>query len=287
VAVEKDPVIRDAILDTLSELRSIGAGASAIEDGLNIELERNRKLVTSVNLSGDSLDTLPVSDPRIAQLHATALAIVALVRQGGHVANMSDIYCVECDFSGTDVSLSATSFDRTILRDADFSRAHLENASFDGADILGARFISTNLHSAKLTDFYDSEEKKGRLHTSPFVRVYPTAAECEPPDFTGADLSGTSCAKQISFGVFEDYGPEYSTSWSYDLKNANLNGADLSDIKLFVRFHLPTSVSRARLIDPAQHTVDTLVPFLLKDGDLLDNGKHHMNTTGGEESRAA
>jgi hypothetical protein len=136
LAVEKDPILRDAILDSISQLKADGTNPETIQRGLEIAIERNRKLAKSVDIGKDDLDGLPAGDPRLAALHATSLAMVSLIRQGAHGGDLSDVYCAECDFSGSNVNLSGTKFDRAILREADFSDAILENSSFDGANIL-------------------------------------------------------------------------------------------------------------------------------------------------------
>src|SRR5262249_49500673 len=135
LAVEKDPIIRDAILDVFSELHDRGVDLAAINEGLAIAIMRNLKLSKSVEIGDNRLEVIPVTDPRIAPLQATAKAIVTLIRQGATVKNFSGIYCAQCDFSGAEVDLSHANFDEAILIDANFSKTQLANASFDGATI--------------------------------------------------------------------------------------------------------------------------------------------------------
>jgi uncharacterized protein YjbI with pentapeptide repeats len=272
LAVEKDPILRDAILDVLSQLRSGGVDSGAIDSGLRIALERNRKLARSVDIGEDDLNALPADDARLAQLHATALAVVALVRQGGRLDNMTELYCAECDFSGAGIDLSNTKFDRAILRAANFSDANLANSSFDGANVLGTKFVRSKMHSARLTDIYHTKEHDGILLPSVLQRVF--AKDAGPPtDFTCANLDGAVFSEQILFGVYENYSPEYSTFWSSSFNNANVANADFRDIRIFARFRLPKSLSESQLLDPQLNHVEQLLPFKLEDGWTMDNSR--------------
>ncbi len=273
IAVEKDPTLRDAILDALSQLRSGGVMSSTIDTGLRIALERNRKLARSVDLGSDDLDAIPANDPRLVQLHATALAVVALVRQGARVDDMTDLYCVGCDFSGAEINLSGTKFDRAVLREADFSGANLEDSSFDGANILGARFVGSRMRRARLTDVYHVTEQGGRLLTTALQRLYNNDAPTPPTDFTCADLDSAVFAHQILFGIYENYSPEYSSYWSSIFDNANVMNADFTNIRMFARFGLPKTFSEDQLLDPKQNVVGKLLPFGLGDGWILHNDR--------------
>jgi uncharacterized protein YjbI with pentapeptide repeats len=269
LAVERDSVLRDAILDALSQLRSGGVAQGTINGGLRIALERNRKLASSAIVGNDDLNALPPDDNRLAQLRATALAIVALVRQGGRVEDMTNLYCVACDFSGAGIDLSGVNFDRAILREADFSEAKLENSSFDGANILGTRFVGSKMQGAHLTDKYHVSEHGGVYVPNAFQKLFPTDGEIPPTDFTCADLEGAIFGDQILFGVYENYSANTSSFWSAELDNANLSNADLSGIRMFVRFSLPPSVSEDQLLDPEGDTLSRLLPFNLEDGSIL------------------
>ncbi len=90
LAVEQDQTVRGELLDRLSELTPRIVARDDLNDALERLRDRNRSLYHVGELSQDEL----------ARLHATAIAITALVRNGARTRDLSKIDCVGCDFTG-------------------------------------------------------------------------------------------------------------------------------------------------------------------------------------------
>jgi uncharacterized protein YjbI with pentapeptide repeats len=193
-----------------------------------------------IKASDPSFQTLP--DSKLVNLRATAQALVALIRKGARVKDMSAIYCFNCDLSGADVDLSFANLDRAILTDADFSKASLHGASFDGANLLGAEFVRSDLSAAKITDVTGNQSATNAIQNA--------APEADAPDFSCADLSEADFSKEVLFGVYENNNAGESSYWSAKLNGANLKGANLSQVDIFVETELPQPMKPENELPP-------------------------------------
>jgi Pentapeptide repeats (8 copies) len=170
VAIEKDPIVRGAMLDIFASLRQYQFEQQVLNETLAVERDRNRGILKSFQArfqtrlkdgsatifdeGNDETGIGTLAPDDLAPLQATAATIASLIRNGAHVKDLSDIYCTYCGFSSSDgsVNLSDVNFDRSFLRKASFVKANLENASFDGADLIQTDFTGANMRRAKLTD---------------------------------------------------------------------------------------------------------------------------------------
>ena len=226
---EDDPVVREAILDTIKNA-GLSMPARTLTTGLIAAISRNRVLQQSLGIKVRDSSFQAIPKERLATLDATAQAIVALVRRGAYVKDMSRIYCVSCDLSGTEIHLNGVNFDNSIVLGTKFSRASLEHTSFDGANLLDTEFIGSKLSFAKITDIHGVQAATDTIRDG---------LDAEPPNFSCADLSGADFSKEVLLGVYENRTPNESSYWSPRFNGADLSGADLSRMDVFVVTELP------------------------------------------------
>jgi Pentapeptide repeats (8 copies) len=250
---EEDPVVRAAILETIKNASS-SLPTRTLGSGLTSIITRNRVLQQSLEIKprDSSFQTIPKE--KLGTLDATSQAIVALVRGGAHVLDMSRIYCVRCDFSGKQINLDGVDFSSSILFSSDFSGASLEHTNFDGANLLDTEFIGSRLSFAKLTDLHGMQAATGTIRDG---------RDAPAPNFSCADLSGVDFSKQVLLGVSENRTPNQSSFWNANFNGSNLSGADLSTMDVFVVTELPQP------LDP-QNDLPADLPFVGKSKQLND-----------------
>ncbi|MBZ5719199.1 MAG: pentapeptide repeat-containing protein [Acidobacteriia bacterium] len=167
--IEKDPTVRSAILDIFEGLQNLRIPSDALKTALVYARDRNRsilKLYTNrffatpmVNNrmpSGPGFTEVPIgklSDEESAPLEATASMMAALIRAGARVPDLSQVYCVDCNFGveGKPLDLAHSNFDGAFLSRAHFDGANLSGSSFHNADLVQTWFTGANLRGAKLT----------------------------------------------------------------------------------------------------------------------------------------
>jgi uncharacterized protein YjbI with pentapeptide repeats len=236
LAVEQDGTVRGELLDSLSQITPTVVGQEDLNDALERLRDRNRSLYARQR--GIFMDKLirgaaqptdkgnnetylgQASAEDLAALRATATAITSMVRNGARTKDLSNIYCVGCDFTGKTwemmnpnfskvadfahadtadtLELSGTNFDGAILRDSNFIGADLRAASFDSADLIHVNFAGAELSDAKFTDYG---------HRDYFTSSMVTAGYAYPPpfpDFTCADLSGADFTGSVFLGIYGD-----------------------------------------------------------------------------------
>jgi uncharacterized protein YjbI with pentapeptide repeats len=167
--IEQDPTVRSAILEIFDGLAKSPAAQQALGIALTSARDKNRAILKryvgryfATPLvgrlpSGPGYTEVPIgklSAEEQAPLETTASIMAALIRAGAKIPDLSQTYCVECQFGFDDksVDLSYTNFDGAYLRRADFRNADLSGSSFHNADLVGTGFISANLRAAKLTE---------------------------------------------------------------------------------------------------------------------------------------
>jgi len=241
LVIEKDPNVRQAILDTFSHMDPVTVRQNAREDGLRTLLDLNRSTRAALlqNPVRDSDNVKPKeSDQANAEeaLRASAMAIVIFVKKGTPQRDFSAIDCTGCDFSGASppLDLSNSTFDRAILTSAKFSRLKLTGSSFDGAYLAGANFEGADLKRARFT---------GTPHESYAVQQFIRTGE-KPlaPDFSCADATEADFSGSLFFGVIESSVPNERIAGYPGLFRASLSGANLSKIGIYA---LPTSHSKS------------------------------------------
>ena len=167
-AIEPDATVRSAILDIFDGLDTMRPAPEALNRALISTRDRNRAILNRYSNrffttplinnrfpSGLGYSEVPVgklSDEERAPLEATANILAGLIRAGAKVADLSQVYCVQCKLGRDDtvVDLSHTKFDGAFLRGADLRNTNLSGASFHNADLVSTRFANANLHGARL-----------------------------------------------------------------------------------------------------------------------------------------
>lgn len=266
LAVEQDATVRGELLDSFSRITPKVVSQNDLNDALEQLRDRNRTLYArqraiflekwtrGIAKLTDTDETYvgDASEENLAPLRATAAGITAMVRNGARVQDLSNIYCVGCDFTGKTwemmnpnfskvadfahadaadiVKLSATNFSGAILRDSNFIGADLHGASFDSADVLHVNFAGADLAEATFTDYGHRDYVAARIMTagSAYAPVLP--------DFTCADLSGADFTGSVFLGIFGD---RSNDTVSPILYQANLTNAKLGKMWILTASQVP------------------------------------------------
>ncbi|HEX6505894.1 MAG TPA: pentapeptide repeat-containing protein [Terriglobales bacterium] len=240
-AIETDPAVRGAMIDTFNSLRELRVAPSALNAGLLAARDRNRALLNrlfsrpwsatktkpSFDVDLPELAMDPVPQLEKDELMATGGAIAALVRAGAKVGDLSHTFCKDCDFSSSPdkkIDLSGVNFDSSILRHAKFFGTNLDGSSFSNADLFYTDFTSASLKHAKLTEEPQTVPYKlqAGYATRNLSNVWGTTFACA--DLTDAEFSG-----QLVFGlifndpIFGGYGRD--EFFGADLNDTNFIGA--------------------------------------------------------------
>jgi uncharacterized protein YjbI with pentapeptide repeats len=271
LAVEQDPTVRRELLDTLSRLTPSVVSQYDLDGALERLRDRNRGLYAwrrgmfvdklvhgTAQLTDSGNDETAVgqaSEEDLAPLRATATAITALIRNGARTKDLSNVYCVRCDFTGKTwemmnpnfatvadfahaadtLDLSGTDFDGAILRGSNFIGVDLHGASFDSADLINVNFAGADLAGAKFTDYGHRDYAAASMEAA--GHAYPPSF----PDFTCANLSGADFTGSVFFGIYGDHSNDFAHPILY---RANLAGAKLGKMWFFTVSQAPPNYSR-------------------------------------------
>jgi uncharacterized protein YjbI with pentapeptide repeats len=254
LAVEQDATVRGELLDSLSQITLAVVSQEDLNDALERLRDRNRSLYARQR--GIFMDKIiqgtahptdkgnnetylgQASTEDLAALRATATALTSMVRNGARTKDLSNIYCVGCDFTGKTwemmnpnfskvadfahavdtLDLSGTNFDGAILKDSNFIGADLHGASFDSADLIHVNFAGADLSDARFTDYGHRDYFTSSMVTAGYV--YPPPL----PDFTCADLSGADFTGSVFLGIYGDRSNDvvYPILYRANLANAKL-----------------------------------------------------------------
>jgi uncharacterized protein YjbI with pentapeptide repeats len=245
LAIEKDPNVRQAILDSFSHLDPGVVNQDAREDGLRTLLDLNRSALKAFLRQQESPGSSkfaksPEADlqSQVDSLRASAHAIVILIKKH---ATQHD--CTDCDFSSDAgaLDLSGSNFDHAVLTKANFAGANLAGSSFNGTFLAGTDFEGANLRG---THFI------GTPHDSYAVQEYQRSGDKpEPPDFACADASAADFRGSLFFGVIESETSNERVAGYPDLFQTNLSGANLSQMGVYA-----LSLTRAKSAAPFANT---------------------------------
>ena len=244
VAIEPDPTVRSAMLDTFDSLQRLSLSTEALNGALASAIDRNRALFKrfksrpwsatkekpSYNTEFPELAMDPISEQEKEQLLSTAGVMAALVRAGARVDDLSNTFCMNCDFSAANrkVNLSRVKFDWAMLRGAKFFDVNLDEASFHNADLLAADFTKASLRKAKLT--VDLQMIPYGLQaayaTGDLMNVRGVTFACS--DLTEADFSG-----RTTFGLILD-DPIFGGYKADEFFAADLHAANFIGSQFFV-----------------------------------------------------
>lgn len=229
LAIESDPIVRDAIVEVLTRMDNIIVGKETLDESLDAVVELNRGLTREGDLirSHESADSYPKSDSIEARARSNAAVIVALMKKGGRTQNMSRIYCVGCDFSQLD--LTSVDLSGSSLESCNFNKSVLVDASFDYADLTNATFIEANLQRARLR--YLNWRIINILNAKDFQ--HSQLEKVDFPSFVCANLEKADFSLSLLGFLSYTSSTKKDGSWSFsqtesatNLRHSNLRGAN-------------------------------------------------------------
>jgi uncharacterized protein YjbI with pentapeptide repeats len=225
LAIEDDPNVRQAILETFSHVDPQVVSERARRDGLQMLLSLNRSARTAY-LRQDPGDAVQKS--RTEAIRASARAIVIFIRKGTSERDFSEIDCTDCDFSSSGpppLDLSGSNFRGAVLTNANFSATKLTQSSFAGADLSHTNFEGADLQHASFT---------GTPDDSPTVRQFVvTGRRPEPPNFACSNAANADFSGSLFFGVIESPDPAERIAGFPDFFKTDLRGAELSQVGVY------------------------------------------------------
>jgi len=202
---EKESSVRNAIVQLLAELDTNIVKKEILEKAQSILINSSKYHLETGELYDKRINNkfgIPAPESHEGIARDIATGILELLKKGIKTTNMSNIFCVKCDFSGLD--LQGVNFEDAILTWANFSNCNLKGANFDGADLEDTKFIRADLASVFFT--YDEDKHPGyRDHyVERQLDVKQYQASVHGPDFTNADLSNADFTGHILFGFSND-----------------------------------------------------------------------------------
>lgn len=230
LAVEEKHIVRDAFISTFSNLDTKLFDPNTLQDCLDTLIVANRSLVVEGKLR-DKRRNHPRQELKLngieARASSLAWAITTLLGLGVKKLDLSEIYCVGCNFSGLD--LRNVNFDNAMLYLSDFSNSTLDEASFDGADIERTSFQSASLKKAKLTLREDT--RHGEVRSSYIWRSFENENHDTifAPNFNCSDLRGADFTGHSIFSFVIEPDKENTKRPSIYVSEASFVGADLQD----------------------------------------------------------
>ena len=255
VSLDENPDIRTAVVRVFDNLPA-SVDKTVISSTLKFVVQLQKNLRENMLLSDSDLATLVISQAtafkilgeyslvsikadqqeHVIRLVSLADAIIALVKSGGHLADMSGIVCMGCDFSRTGADLSKVDFRGSLLagstwlnmklNDSNFEETDLAKATFDGADMRRARL---SMNPGLLAGEVTAED----LKQSPVSRSPVETAENLLPTFRCADLRDAQIDEMI-VGVAADDLKKNNYNLISGFVGANIAGVDFDRANLFV-----------------------------------------------------
>ena len=233
LSVSEDDALLDAILVSFE---NPNLKMEAKQSALELLIRRSQTIVIRDNLWGRSREE---KDGKVMKpIIAISQGIVALLRQDARVNNLSRIYCVDCDFSGLD--LTGTSFDNAVLQGAIFRNSILKNATFNDADLLQTQFNGAELQNAQFRQTNRVRNTDVLQETNYFwAHLLDDAQSIIGPNFECANLTDADFKGHTLFGYssIEDTNTQLVRPFG-GLRNirgprfqgAQLNGVDFSEL---------------------------------------------------------
>jgi len=243
LAADLDQTVREAIVDVFGGIDAAIVAKPDISAGLELMTSRSRLLIAENDLRQLTLTDGPWELPEdksshLAVAQSVGHGIAKLVGKNSGFKDLSEIYCVRCNFSGG--QLSDAIFDGAVLSLANFRRADLRQASFRDAVLEGTEFISADLSSADLSGRSTMGSSGFFGLASLFDRdvrdeFYALTRTTYGPLFNCAILTDAVFHHRtlLAFLPEEDYGPvlvdwrsNAEPGWLASFTHADLTGAD-------------------------------------------------------------
>ena len=221
LAIENEPVVRDAITDVFAHLDG-SVTESALNSALRATAARSRTVGRTVLRARGghplqvSLDDLEPQDGKLVSL---GRVITSLMRSGATYNDLARIYCIGCDFGG--IKVKGISFDGATLVHSTFERSEFINSSFRFAQLGGVDFRGTVLRGSKFSTSTPGDGESDREGS---------AWRYAAPDFQCADLSDADFT-EFDFEGFKNKSVKLSLNiavpmfWDATLTNTDFRSA--------------------------------------------------------------
>jgi uncharacterized protein YjbI with pentapeptide repeats len=223
LSVETDPIVSGAILDILRPTDTES------RDAVLEELANGSRGLLPIALKaqpGQAFQDWTIDKGDFGRLQSLERAIVTFLHSGARTTDLRNIYCVECNFEGLD--LSGVDFSGAVLNNSSFRNSNLTNSSFDHSVLLATNFANANLTGAKFT--LDLQ------HSAFLADTLANNGEMAwGPDFSCANLENADFSRQEFLSVVEN-GPNFMSPGSLitpKFENANLKHTDFRSVGVY------------------------------------------------------
>jgi hypothetical protein len=204
LAVEESPAVRNAEISLFRNLEPKIVDNRHLNEALDSLVQASRGLVLEGHLHARlsrSKDPFQVGSAE-TRAQAVASAINIFLKKGLHPSDLSGIYLANADLKSLD--LSGTSFENSILVEADLTNGTLKGSSFNCANLEGTRFVSADLRGARLTQL-DSCQLVDYQDDWFTAGVDVNNAILSQPDYSCADLRDADFKGTWLVGLESDY----------------------------------------------------------------------------------
>jgi len=218
IAAEDDAIVRGALLDALEGIDESRFGKETITSAAKRLVVRNRSLF------GETADR---NKPKqSAQALAIGRAVIALIKKGAKIDDLSRTFCDGCDFS--QLNLRGVKFDEASVKFTNFKSADLEGASFNNAEVSGAYFTHANLRNAT---FIQHSFFRGGMSVSPIITYDFDMYFLDGPHFDCSTLSGADFSGfPVGTLIVDETHHKLRSDLQIGLDGADVEGANFTNV---------------------------------------------------------
>lgn len=231
LAVEENQRVRADIIAFFNDINMAVVRPASLNPALTVLVHLNRDQVRQTNLwlrLGSERSVNEAVVPGGDQLHASSLALAALVHKGALVTDMRGISLVGIDLRRA--NLNGVNLTGSILAWANFSHAQLEGATFGDANLRGTSFIGANLRNAQISfDLEDHEAWSRNYVLTQLKGRNDRMVGAELPMFGCADMRNARLTNATLLVVFQNVTErgQVATVSAIDFTRADLRGAQI------------------------------------------------------------
>jgi uncharacterized protein YjbI with pentapeptide repeats len=266
LALDSNPEIRSNILSVFGHLKG-KVNKSALDAALQGAVNHQRVKIRSSHLYPFELATIrqegrgafsyvAITEDRISpsfqrqwttdsqqaiveSLGDLRAVLLDLLKAGGHVKDLSGIFCSRCDFSSLNSNFDNVHFEDAILVGTFWHFAEVNHANFDRALLEEADFTGTHLRGTTFGEDQDDFTRKWFVEVNPYLDC---CVDFGPHASGGVNLNedntkfACSDLQDASFKYFaimvrmdQDVPSDYSLSEYFD--GANVENADLRTVR--------------------------------------------------------
>jgi uncharacterized protein YjbI with pentapeptide repeats len=187
LSIEADSVVRGSIIDVFSQIRPGQLPRNVLGSALRSVAIRNRAAGKTFYLNKRVPTFVSETEPEEGKIASLGHAITLLIRAGAKEYDLSETFCIGCDFSGLDV------------RNFRFDKAWLNGTKFKGAHAEGATFIESRLYDV---DFTNAVLRRATFSSPPSKSLYPPYITIDSSVQTFFDCADLSDANFDHFNLF-------------------------------------------------------------------------------------